>query len=105
MNEKETMEQCPNYNFCNAPICPLLNEQDLIWFPSDGLICKREDFQDLPFIKMQKKIKRLKKYSNNEVYTRKDLEKLFKEKNKTLKKETNFKAKKKISNHLKKFIP
>jgi len=105
VNNKTSMEQCLFYDNCNAPICPLAGDDDLIWFPSDGPICKREDFQDFPCIKMQRKIKQARKYSKNETYTKKELEKLYKLETEPVKKATDFKPKKKISNHLKKFIP
>jgi hypothetical protein len=54
-------EQCPFFNSCNAPICPLdENKEKVIWY-SDEAICKNRDFSDLDFIKTQKKISKLNK--------------------------------------------
>jgi len=54
-------EQCPFFNSCNAPICPLdENKGKAIWY-SDEAICKNRDFSDLDFIKTQKKISKLNK--------------------------------------------
>ncbi len=53
-------EECPYWNGCNAPMCPLLSEEELkkvIWYPDED-ICKRKDFQKLLWIRNQKKIKK-----------------------------------------------
>ena len=54
-------EQCPFFNSCNAPICPLdENKGKVIWY-SDEAICKNRDFSDLEYIKTQKKIAKVNK--------------------------------------------
>ena len=54
-------EQCPFFNSCNVPICPLdENKGKAIWY-SHEVICKNRDFSDLDFIKTQKKISKLNK--------------------------------------------
>jgi len=56
-----TIEKCPFFNSCNAPICPLdENKEKVIWY-SDEAICKNRDFSNLDFIKTQKKISKLNK--------------------------------------------
>jgi len=53
--------ECPYFDSCNAPICPLdEHKENSIWF-SDEAICKNRDFSDLEFIKTQKKISKLNK--------------------------------------------
>lgn len=56
--KNEAMEQCPYFETCSAPLCPL-DEEDLdcgIWYP-DEEICKRR-FR-LPWLKTQKRIARI----------------------------------------------
>jgi len=39
--------ECPYFDSCNAPICPLdENKGKAIWY-SDEAICKNRDFSDL----------------------------------------------------------
>ena len=53
--------ECPYFDTCNAPICPLdENKEKAIWY-SDEAICKNRDFSNLDFIKTQKKISKLNK--------------------------------------------
>jgi len=56
-----TIEQCPFFDSCNAPICPLdENKGKVIWF-SDEAICKNTEYSGLEFIITQKKISKLNK--------------------------------------------
>jgi hypothetical protein len=66
--------ECPYFDSCNAPICPLdKNKEKSIWY-SDEAICKNRDFSDLEFIKTQKKISKLnKRYSVSGFFTLKML--------------------------------
>jgi len=53
--------ECPYFDSCNAPICPLdENKGKAIWY-SDEAICKNRDFSDLEYIKTQKKIAKVNK--------------------------------------------
>jgi len=56
--------ECPYFDSCDAPICPLdENKEKTLWY-SDEAICKNWDFSDLEFIKTQKKVSKLnKKYA------------------------------------------
>ena len=67
--------ECPYFDSCNAPICPLdENKGKAIWY-SDEAICKNRDFSDLEYIKTQKKISKLnKKYAVNGFFTLKMLD-------------------------------
>ena len=56
-----TIEKCPFFNFCNAPICPLdENKEKAIWY-SDEAICKNPEYSGLDFIITQKKIAKVNK--------------------------------------------
>jgi hypothetical protein len=67
--------ECPYFDLCNAPICPLdENKEKAIWY-SDEAICKNRDFSDLEFIKTQKKIVKVNKtHSVNGYFTLKMLD-------------------------------
>jgi hypothetical protein len=53
--------ECPYFESCNAPICPLNKSKGkAIWY-SDEAICKNRDFFDLEYIKTQKKIAKVNK--------------------------------------------
>jgi len=53
--------ECPYFDSCNAPICPLDEHKgNAIWY-SDEAICKNRDFSDLEFIKTQIKIAKVNK--------------------------------------------
>jgi len=69
-----TIEKCPFFNFCNAPICPLdENKGKAIWF-SDEAICKNSDYSGIEFIITQKKIAKVNKtHSVNGYFTLKML--------------------------------
>jgi len=54
-------EQCPFFNSCNAPICPLdENKGKAIWY-SDEATCKNPGYSDLEFLITQKKIAKVNK--------------------------------------------
>ncbi|MFP3255051.1 MAG: hypothetical protein RXP30_01275 [Thermoplasmata archaeon] len=60
--------ECPYFDSCNAPICPLdENKEKAIWY-SDEAICKNRDFFDLEYIKTQKKIAKVNKTHNVKGY-------------------------------------
>ena len=48
-------EECPKWETCSAPICPLNFLKDSVWCPSDE-VCKSRDYSNLDWIKDQKKI-------------------------------------------------
>jgi len=48
---------CPSYVGCNAPICPLDNRPGAQWFPDED-ICTSLPFRKLPWVRVQRKIKR-----------------------------------------------
>ena len=56
-----TKIDCPKFDDCSAPLCPLQqNTMDGgIWYP-DEEICRRRDFQNLPWISKQKAIVKAK---------------------------------------------
>jgi len=57
------VEDCPKYDTCSAPMCPLSNPEKVIWY-ADEEICKNREFFDLIWIKNQKKYsKKVKDYS------------------------------------------
>ena len=71
--EKVKPEDCPKWDSCSAPICPLedkIKNLNYIWYP-DEEICPKHKNQ---FIKTQKKIKKkardLDKYFNLEMLNR-----------------------------------
>jgi len=53
----ETQEDCPRFNDCEAPLCPLdkISLRAGIWY-SDQEICKSQKFASLRWIKRQKRI-------------------------------------------------
>ena len=53
--------ECPYFDLCDAPICPLDDhKENAIWY-SDEAICKNPEYFSLDFIKTQKKISKLNK--------------------------------------------
>jgi hypothetical protein len=61
---KIELSNCPFYENCNAPICPLdENKGKAIWF-SDEAICKNPEYSDLDFKITQKKIAKVNKTHN-----------------------------------------
>jgi len=48
-------KECPRYEACGAPVCPLNFPERFDWFPSDE-ICKNKNYSNLDWIKNQKKI-------------------------------------------------
>jgi hypothetical protein len=53
--------ECPYFDSCNAPICPLNeNKGKAIWY-SDETICKNTEYSGLEFIITQKKIAKVNK--------------------------------------------
>lgn len=120
--DKDKSKQCPYFDNCNVPICPLVDDDDLFWFPDDGKICKLEEFENLEWIKLQRKIKTKKLYKKNQYFTKKELKKICKAEDaeeitevniekkkkkveKVIEKDDSIKFDKKVSNYLKKFIP
>ncbi len=60
MGEIKCNPECPRLERCNAGLCPpdpLIEKR--IWYP-DEEICKRKGFGNTDFVKVQKKIKRVK---------------------------------------------
>jgi hypothetical protein len=62
--------ECPYFDSCNAPICPLdENKEKAIWY-SDEAICKNPEYSGLDFIITQKKIAKVNKtHSVNGYFT------------------------------------
>ena len=53
--------ECPYFDSCNAPICPLdENKEKAIWYSHEA-ICKNPEYSDLDFIITQKKITKVNK--------------------------------------------
>ena len=52
-------EECPSWEGCSAPLCPLAPHPDSRWFP-DEEICHSRFFRTLPFVKVQIQIIRRK---------------------------------------------
>jgi hypothetical protein len=53
--------ECPYFDSCNTPICPLdENKENVIWY-SDEAICKNPEYSSLDFIITQKKIAKVNK--------------------------------------------
>jgi len=52
---------CPKFDNCSAPLCPLQENtvEGGIYYPGEE-ICKRRDFQSLPWIRKQKAIVKAK---------------------------------------------
>ena len=67
--------ECPYFDSCDAPICPLdENKEKTLWY-SDEAKCKNRDFSDHEFIKTQKKVSKLnKKYAVYGFFTLKMLD-------------------------------
>ena len=58
--EQETIiVDCPHFNDCSAPLCPLQNIDAYIWYP-DEEICHSKKFQNLPWLKRQRGVVRIK---------------------------------------------
>jgi len=56
--------ECPYFELCDAPICPLDEHKgNSIWY-SDEAICKNPEYSSLEFIKTQKKISKVNKKHN-----------------------------------------
>jgi len=56
-----TIEKCPYFDLCDAPICSLdKHKGNAIWY-LDEAICKNSEYSSLDFIKTQKKISKLNK--------------------------------------------
>jgi hypothetical protein len=56
-----TPEQCPYFESCGAPICPLdPNKESAVWYPFEK-ICRNKEFKNLTFIINQKKIAKINK--------------------------------------------
>jgi len=66
--------ECPYFDSCNAPICPLdKNKEKSIWY-SDEAICKNTEYSGIEFIITQKKIAKVNKtHSVNGYFTLKML--------------------------------
>ena len=65
------MTECPQFNTCSAPLCPLDKEiQDRLWYP-DEPICKSQKYgKGVLFVKNQRKIaKRIKKENKDRYFT------------------------------------
>ncbi|WP_291492256.1 hypothetical protein [Desulfurella sp.] len=57
--EEMIPENCPYFEKCNAPICPLdPNKEISVWYP-DEEICRNREFRDMDLIITQKKISRI----------------------------------------------
>jgi len=56
---------CPSYEGCDASICPMDDQSvaNSIWF-SDEFICKGRKCSQIPWIRKQRKIARLKPNTN-----------------------------------------
>jgi len=53
--------ECPYFDFCNAPICPLDEDKEkAIWYSHEA-ICKNPEYSGLEFIITQKKIAKVNK--------------------------------------------
>ena len=58
-------QKCPYFDSCNAPLCPLEDEEELkkgIWFPDES-VCKRRGL-NYPWLKTQKKITKRARHSD-----------------------------------------
>jgi hypothetical protein len=53
--------ECPFFNSCNAPICPLDENKEKAIRYSDEAICKNPEYSGLDFIITQKKIAKVNK--------------------------------------------
>lgn len=51
-------EECPSYEECRAPLCPLgEGSKDVTWIPGEQ-ICICKVFRSLPWIRMQRRLER-----------------------------------------------
>lgn len=50
------MNNCQKFQFCSAPLCPMIDNKD-IWYP-DEEICSLREFSHFPWIRNQKKLAR-----------------------------------------------
>jgi len=58
MVQIEKMEQCPSFNECGAPLCPLdLDLNKRIWYANEA-VCKSRIFGQHRWIKKQRSIKK-----------------------------------------------
>jgi hypothetical protein len=61
ISKQREKDKCKLFESCSAPLCPI-DEESLrvgIWY-SDEEVCKLREYQSLPWIKMQKKIAKVK---------------------------------------------
>lgn len=64
--EEMKRKNCPRFNRCSAPLCPLCTEKELknyLWYPGEEEICPRKDMAHLLWTKNQKKIEKKAKDS------------------------------------------
>ena len=61
-------EDCPKFEGCSAPLCPLETGKDGIWY-TDEEICNRKEYQKLKWIKKQKQIAKIKNISPDYYFT------------------------------------
>jgi len=52
-----TDKNCFSFNGCSAPLCPHDNRPGAQWFPDED-ICNTIPFRKLPWVRVQRKIKR-----------------------------------------------
>jgi hypothetical protein len=68
-------EDCPRADKCDAPLCPLENNEGRVWYPTES-ICKYTRFANSPLVKSQKKIAK-RCADKSKVYTYKMLNRQF----------------------------
>lgn len=49
-------EQCPKYENCEAPLCPLDLEKKQPWYIDED-VCKLPEHKELPWVVLQRKLK------------------------------------------------
>jgi hypothetical protein len=66
-SRKQKRDDCPKYEICGAPLCPLANNElaKNVWYP-DEEICAARKFARMPWVRKQKLI--AKKYGSADRY-------------------------------------
>lgn len=51
------MNQCQRYNVCSSPVCPLLDNSNVVWYPNEE-VCMAQQHNKIRFVYMQRKIQK-----------------------------------------------
>lgn len=73
--------QCPRYEGCDAPLCPLADDlRSLTWFPGEP-VCPMRKYARLPWLRKQRRIQALRRVNADGYFTVAMLETISKVRN------------------------